>query len=104
MGKVAQPTGLDDLVAGRLPERVIEAVNQVQLSIAEVSDWESSRPVFRLRITERILKLDVRLTVSLKKALALLGGFVGLVWVSMNVLGKFMPLVQELLAKANGTP
>ena len=80
MSSKPQIVKLDDLVTGKLPERVVNAVTETYLTVNEVMEWEQSKPEFHMTFTEGYLRISVRKQYSLKKLFAILGSIVATLW------------------------
>jgi hypothetical protein len=74
---------LDELASGRLPNRIIAAINEMELTIEEVIEWETSKPEVRLTVTNKDLFVEMRVRIPIKKALAIFGGMGGL-WATIQ--------------------
>lgn len=51
---------LDELSRNRLPERIVEVINNSEITIAELGEYERGKPSFNLDISSNGLELDVR--------------------------------------------
>jgi hypothetical protein len=75
--KERQTINLDVLVSGKLPDRVIDAIAEMELTIEEVVELEASRPKVRVTVEDGDINVDTHVCVSIKKALAVLGAVLG---------------------------
>lgn len=69
---------LDDLITGKLPERIITAISEMELTVEEVTQWEASRPPLRISLMDGKLSIDIRFRIPIKKMIAIgsaVGGF-----------------------------
>jgi hypothetical protein len=90
---------LDDLVAGRLPQRVVAAIAEVELTVEEVADWQRGKPAWRLSATSEELVVEVQLRLPIKRVLALLGALAGAVFAVAKFAVHYGPAVQDLLGR-----
>jgi hypothetical protein len=79
---------LDELAAGTLPPRVTATINKLDLTVAELLQWEASKPVVRLAISERQIVVEMRVRIPVKRTMALVGGAGGLLWIVLDVVLK----------------
>jgi hypothetical protein len=68
---------LDELASGRLPERIIAAINEMKLSVGEMMQLETSKSPIRFSLTDGKLSIDIRIRIPIKKTIAI-GGVGGL--------------------------
>jgi hypothetical protein len=67
-------TRLDELAAGKLPERLIESINQMELTVEEALEWQEGKPAVRIVGTEEGLRIRLQLDLPInKKTIAALG-------------------------------
>ena len=99
-----QQVCLDNLAAGKLPEQVIASIDKVELTVADMEQWETSKPTIRLLVTEDKLVFEVRVRVSLRKALAILGSLIAILWTSANIAIKYLPTLKAFLCRGLHTP
>jgi len=71
---------VDELVSGRLPTRIVEAVNSMEMSVEEVADLERNKPSFKVTITDGEVWVQVNKRYSMKKLLTVIASVVGTVW------------------------
>lgn len=71
---------LDQLAAGKLPKRVLDAIGNIEVTLEEVAAWDQERPTLRLTITDREFRIEGRKRIGLKRAVAVISGVVGAVW------------------------
>jgi hypothetical protein len=90
---------LDDLVAGTLPQSVLAAIAEVQLTVEEVADWERGKPVWRLSATSDELVVEVKLRLPIKRVLAVLGALVGGAVAAAKLVVRYGPTVYDLLGR-----
>ncbi len=80
---------LDDLAAGKLPDRITKAINEMELTVEEVIEWESSKPKVRLVATVNSVEIGIRVRIPMKKLAAIfasLGGASGLFWIVSHII------------------
>jgi hypothetical protein len=87
---------VDDWASGELPERLISAINQMELTVAEMTRWETSKPAFRVVFTEGNLVVEIRTHVPIKKALAVLGSVVGTLWIVAKLIAQYWGYLEAL--------
>jgi hypothetical protein len=75
---------LDELASGRLPERIITAINEMELSVGEMMRWETSKSPIHFSLTDGKLSIDIRIRIPIKKTIAI-GGVGGLLLVIVKV-------------------
>jgi hypothetical protein len=68
---------LDELVSGRLPNRIIATINDMKLSVGEMMRWETSKSPIRFSFTDNKLCVDIRVRIPIKKTIVI-GGAGGL--------------------------
>ena len=88
---------LDDLVTGKLPDRVLAAIAEMQLTVEEVGKWERGKPAVRVSATTEELVLDVRIRVPIRRVLAVLGAAVGAALGATRFLARYGPALRDLL-------
>ena len=88
---------LDDLASGKLPERIISAIKDMELTIGDMAQWEKSRPATRITLTKGYLIVDVRFRARVKKIVAVLCGTVTLAATLANLIAKYWPAIQNLI-------
>ena len=69
--------GLDELASGRLPQRILDEISEMQLTVDEVIEWESSRPKVWLVVSGDELVVRTANRIPIKKLLKILGGASG---------------------------
>jgi hypothetical protein len=72
------PTTIEELAAGQLPIKLLDAINEMELSVEEVVQWERSKPAIRVTFSERAVYIETRLKIPLKRA-AVVGSISGLI-------------------------
>ncbi|MBZ0302930.1 MAG: hypothetical protein K8J31_24505 [Anaerolineae bacterium] len=77
---------IDQLSKGKLPERVYESIDSMELTVSEMLDWESSKQPTRILVTKQALDVDIHLRIPMKHLLLILvgaGGFGAIVgWIA----------------------
>ncbi len=74
MSNECQSVNLDMLASGKLPDRIVEAISEMELTIEEVTELEASKPKVRAVVEDDHVVVETRVRVSIKKVLAVLGG------------------------------
>jgi hypothetical protein len=92
-----QQVRLDELAAGKLPERIIAAISEMELTVAEVTQWEAGKPTVHFVATEGELTIEIRVHIPTKKLLAILGGVSSLLWATTNLILRYLPALQTFL-------
>jgi hypothetical protein len=57
----------DELGNGKLPNRILEAVSEMEISVDEMLEWERTKPDFHASITDGSVRIEVRKRYSLRK-------------------------------------
>jgi hypothetical protein len=101
MIKSSESIHLDELAAGKLPERVVAAIQDVELTVEEVLEWEASQPSLRVSTTNGKVRLRVRVEISYPKLITLivtvLSGLSGMVWTGVHFLSQHPAVLQALV-------
>lgn len=95
MPKALPPTSLSVLAKGNLPKRVLNSIEDIELSVEEVTNWEQSRSPFRLTVTDNMLSVELSWRVSLVKVIGFGVGLISGIGVIIKIL---MPHIPQLLA------
>lgn len=90
MSRPVQSVKLDELVSGKLPHRITEAIGQMDLSVEEVIELQESKPDIHITFTDGVIRIEVRKQYSLKKLLAVVGSVVGATWATMEFVLPFI--------------
>ena len=69
---MASQSKLDDLVAGYLPDRVVESINGMTISVQEWLEWNAEKPRFRLLLTDKTVRLEVNIEMPFPRFAVLL--------------------------------
>ena len=64
---------LEKLIHGKLPTRIIQAIEEMELTVEEVLEWETGKPKIRVVATESDLQIALRLRIPIKEMLGTLG-------------------------------
>ncbi len=91
----------EEVIAGRLPDHLVDEIRQLPLTFEELARWQLSKSGFRLVVTEREVFFQLQVRIPIKKALAGLAGISGLLWVVVNLILRYLPDIQKIL---NGKP
>lgn len=93
-------TRLDELAAGKLPERLIEAINQTEITVEEALEWQEGKPAMRLSGTEKGIRLELRLDLPITKksiaALSSIGASAGLLIKLLLENPQFWEIVKQI--------
>jgi len=87
---------LEELVIGKLPDRVLSAIDQMEITIADVAQWEASKPSMRVMARDGRLVVDLKVRWQIKKLLMVIGGLGGFLWAITNVIVSNLPQIQAL--------
>jgi hypothetical protein len=68
---------LDQIVIGKLPERVINSIDKIELTLGEMNEWASHKPSIMIEVAGKRVFLDIHLCISKSKLLALLAATIG---------------------------
>lgn len=94
-----QRISLDEVAAGKLPKRVLDQIEKVELTVEELVEWEKSKPPFKLVLTDRQLDFMVRKRVRWNsksaKIVTIIAAIVGSIW---TYLGYLHPLINGLIS------
>jgi len=73
---------LEELSEGYLPPHVIEAIDQIELTLADLREWENSKPSVSTKFKEGSLSIHINIKVPMGKLLLLLSltGSGGALW------------------------
>jgi hypothetical protein len=78
---------LDELAEGRLPKRICKAINDMEIRVGEMLEWDASKKPNKLEVSREEVRLDIHLRIPTKHFLLILvgaGGVTAIVrWVSM---------------------
>ena len=85
---------LDELASGRLPERIITAIGEMELTIEELMEWQESKSTLRFTTAGEELIIEIRAHIPMKKALAILGGVGCFLWAAINFILRYLPMLQ----------
>lgn len=92
------PVSLDRLASSKLPERVLAAIAEMELTVAELVEWDASKPDWRIfRTEDGDLIIEMRVRLSRKKLLAVLGSIAGLLWATADFVLDHLPTLQAFL-------
>lgn len=80
MDSKTQFVKLDELASGRLPNRIVETIEEMTLTTSEVVEWEQSKPDFHMSIKDGVFHVRIDKQYSLKKLFAILGSVIGTIW------------------------
>jgi hypothetical protein len=61
-----QPINLDELCAGKLPARILTAVGEMELTVAELEEWERSKPPIKVSVKDSQLLIALRVRVPVR--------------------------------------
>jgi hypothetical protein len=85
---------LEELVIGKLPERLLSALNKTELTVADLARWEASKPALHIMASDSHLIVDLKLRLPIKKMLVVIGGFVGFGWTLTTLIVNNLPQIQ----------
>jgi hypothetical protein len=84
------PISLDQLAAGKLPKRVLDAIAGMELTIEEVIEWSEERPAIRITITDKEVRVEASNRFNLKKLLAVITTLIGAIWTIIQFVAPHM--------------
>ena len=64
---------LDELVAGRLPDRINTAIDEMEISLEEMAIWQASKPGWYVATKAGALVVQLNIRVPLKVAIGAVG-------------------------------
>ena len=88
---------LNEVLKGRLPDHIIEAISKLTITIEELDNWKRSQ-VPRIAISKGKLLVDIQLNVSLKKVFAIASSAFGCIWVVIKFFVEVWPSLQVWLS------
>jgi len=99
--KLVEKVSLDDIGDGKLPEKVVRTIKDIDIKVEDMVEWDNHRPSLVLKIKDGVLTLEVRLRLPVKKILgaaaACLTTFLGVTNIDkFTNLDKFTELVKLL--------
>ena len=72
---------LDELAAGRLPQHIIDALKEMELTVEEVVQWQDSKPNVRVFTTsDGKLLIETRVQIPLKKTVTIISIVAPILW------------------------
>lgn len=80
---------LDELAAGELPESVIQAIKELDITIEDLVNWYRTQPKFRFLIEDGKAILDLHVKLPTKRLTVILGG--------TGILGALITLFKHFL-------
>lgn len=97
MRKKTPGYGLDEVLVGKVPERLLDSVKEMNLTVGEMIEWDESKPRFRLVATEHGSYVVIRIAIPTKKTLGIVGGLVGFAWAFTNLMAQHLPGILSFL-------
>lgn len=88
---------LDKLVIGKLPDGVLEAISQMEITVADVQAWDESQPDFYVRRNGSYLDLQLRMRIQTKKYVVAIGTAISAIAIAVKLLHDYGPMVYDLL-------
>jgi len=82
---------LEQIVAGKLPQRVIDAIAAMDLTMGELVQWEASKPAMRFTVRDGRLIIEMHARIPVRKFLAMLGGLGVFVWALSSFMLPYLP-------------
>lgn len=89
-----EPIRLDDLAVSRLPDRIIKAIGDTELSVTEMTEYISGQPSWDLHREEDSIVIRIQIRIPVKKMLTALGGMIGILWAAKNFIFSYWPFLQ----------
>lgn len=75
---------LDQIAADKLPERITAAISEMELTVAEMLQYEESKPTLSFAVRDSEVIIEIRARVPIKKMLAILGSASAFLWLATN--------------------
>lgn len=82
---------LDSLINRRLPERIIKAVEETTITIAEAETIEEKRERNFVRITKEGIIIDIELHLSKTKFIGMVGAVFTFIWITSDIIHRYLP-------------
>jgi hypothetical protein len=102
MGKLkGKKIDLDELVIGKLPDEVLNALSQMKIDVVDIQEWDETRPKFILRAQGNQLDVDIRLKlhIPMKKYFLIISSAISLTVLLIKMFYEYEPLIRPLLSK-----
>ncbi|HKP52658.1 MAG TPA: hypothetical protein VJ183_08390 [Chloroflexia bacterium] len=90
---------LDELLVGRLPDRVIDRFKEIEFTVDEVLEWEKSKPPGGVVFRPPYIIIDIHIRTTTKKALGVIGAVGSIIWIALQFL---LPYIQSIQPHLNG--
>lgn len=90
-------SSLEVLAAGRLPKHMLDAIDEMELTVEEVSDWNLSRPPFRLMVTNSTLMVEINWQIPIAKTLGFLASFLAGGWLLVKLAINYLPSLMTMI-------
>ena len=95
-----EKVSLEELTAGKLPEKIRAAIIGMEMTVEEMLKWDAGKAALRIRVAEGDLIIEMRARVPVKKALAILASVAGVLWALTNFAIRHWPTIQGLFDRA----
>lgn len=74
--EITKVIDLDSLASGRLPEKVVQSLCQMEMSVEEWLEYEGSKPSFQLVVSSvKGITMEFRFRISFDKLKSLISGW-----------------------------
>src|SRR4028119_1371613 len=93
---IRKHVNLTDYLTGKVPKKVLDAVEKVKLTPSEWSEWESSKPD-GVSITRRGITVRLYEHLSWRKVILLGSSISALIGTIIAFIIKYLPVIRPLL-------
>ncbi len=98
-GQRDKSESIDQLASGKLPKHVLDAINNLTLTVDEVVQWDSSKPVVDVGLSDRKMRIRINLSVPLGKFIASTTATVGVLWTLVVFATKYEPIITSIISR-----
>lgn len=97
-----EQVSLETLAVGTLPPRINQTIDELELTVEELVEWEQSKSPVRVTATKDEVRITVQIRVPTKKLVALISSLGSLLVFVVNFVYRHWAEIQSLLSTLNG--
>ncbi len=80
MSQKTQSVHIDRLGSGTLPNRIVESIAEMDLSVEEVMKWDQSKPSRQIILRDGRAWVEYRASFSVVKSITIVSTAIGTIW------------------------